>query len=62
MPTEYIAVAMRHARNELLPDGERVYAEIPELAGVWANGDIGVHLLNRILSQAGISRQKWEGA
>jgi predicted RNase H-like HicB family nuclease len=39
MLTDYIAAAMRHARYELLPDGEGVYGEIPELAGVWANGD-----------------------
>ena len=39
MLTEYIAAAMRRARYELLPNGEGVYAEIPELPGVWANGD-----------------------
>jgi predicted RNase H-like HicB family nuclease len=37
--TDYIAAAMKHARYELLPDGEGVYAEIPELPGVWANCD-----------------------
>ena len=39
MLTEYIAAALRHARYEFLPDGEGVYAEIPNLPGVWANGD-----------------------
>ena len=39
MLTEYITAAMNRAHYELLPDGEGIYAEIPELPGVWANGD-----------------------
>ena len=39
MLTDYITAAMNRAHYELLPDGEGVYAEIPELPGVWANGD-----------------------
>jgi predicted RNase H-like HicB family nuclease len=38
MLTDYIAAAMNRARYELLPDGEGIYAEIPDLPGVWANG------------------------
>lgn len=39
MLTDYITAAMRRAHYELLPDGEGIYAEIPGLPGVWANGD-----------------------
>lgn len=39
MLTDYITAAMKRAHYELLPDGEGVYAEIPGLPGVWANGD-----------------------
>lgn len=39
MLTDYIATAMRHARYELLPDGEGCYGHVPELPGVWANAD-----------------------
>ena len=39
MLTEYIATALRRARYEFLPDGEGVYAEVPDLPGIWANGD-----------------------
>ena len=39
MLTDYIAIAMRHAHYELLPDGEGFYGHIPELPGVWANAD-----------------------
>ena len=39
MLTDYIAAAMNRAHYELLPDGEGVYAKIPKLPGVWANGD-----------------------
>ena len=39
MLTEYIAAAMRHARYEILPEDAGYYGEIPELPGVWANGD-----------------------
>jgi predicted RNase H-like HicB family nuclease len=39
MLTDYIAIAMRHARYELLPEGEGFYGHIPQLPGVWANAD-----------------------
>jgi predicted RNase H-like HicB family nuclease len=38
MPTDYIAVALRFASCETLPDGS-VYCEIPQLPGVWSNAD-----------------------
>jgi hypothetical protein len=37
MLTDYIHAAMHQATNELLPDGEGFYGEIPILEGVWAN-------------------------
>jgi predicted RNase H-like HicB family nuclease len=36
--TEYIQAAMRHARCEVLPEGQMFYSEIPELPGAWSNG------------------------
>ena len=39
MLTDYITAAMRRAHYELHPDDEGIYAEIPGLPGVWANGD-----------------------
>ena len=39
MLTDYITAALRRAHYELLPDGEGIYAEIPGLSGVWANGE-----------------------
>ena len=39
MLTEYITAAMDRAHYELLPDGEGIYAEIPDLPGVWANAE-----------------------
>lgn len=39
MLTDYIAAAMLRAHYEPLPDGVGIYAEISELAGVWANAD-----------------------
>jgi predicted RNase H-like HicB family nuclease len=38
MLTAYIQAAMGHAVYEWLPDDGIYYAEIPELAGVWASG------------------------
>ena len=38
MITDYIMTAMRRAKYEILPDGEGIYAEIPQIPGVWANG------------------------
>jgi len=38
MLTRYIEVAMSRARVEWLDDSHEYYAEIPELAGVWATG------------------------
>lgn len=35
MLTEYLAAALRHARYELMEDGQ-FFAEVPELPGVWA--------------------------
>ena len=37
--THYIAAAMDDATYEILPEGEGIYAEIPALAGVWAQAD-----------------------
>jgi len=34
---DYIKAALRRARYELLDDDDSVYAEVPELPGVWAN-------------------------
>ena len=39
MPLDYIDAAMRRATYELLPNGEGVYGEVPELRGVWVNED-----------------------
>lgn len=36
MLTAYIQAAMQHATYEWLPEDELYYADIPELAGVWA--------------------------
>lgn len=37
MLLEYIRTAMRHARYEMLEEGEGFYGEIPECGGVFAN-------------------------
>lgn len=37
MLTDYINAALRNAKYEILEDG-RVYAEVPQLQGVWAEG------------------------
>lgn len=37
MLTQYIQAAMRHARYEILPDGEGIFGQIKNLQGVWAN-------------------------
>jgi predicted RNase H-like HicB family nuclease len=37
MLLEYIHTAMRHARYEILDEGEGYYGEIPECRGVFAN-------------------------
>jgi predicted RNase H-like HicB family nuclease len=37
MLSDFINVALRYAKYEILENG-RVYAEIPELRGVWAEG------------------------
>ena len=39
MLTKYIAAAMRHAKYELLEDGEGYFGSIPGLEGLWAQGD-----------------------
>ncbi len=39
MLTNYIQVAMRRARYEMLPDDGTFYGEIPGLDGVYANAD-----------------------
>ena len=39
MLTEYIRAAMRRARCERLSDDGGYYCEIPELPGVWADGE-----------------------
>ncbi len=38
MLTAYIRAAMRHARYEMIADGQPFYGEIPECQGVWATG------------------------
>jgi predicted RNase H-like HicB family nuclease len=37
MLLEYVHTAMRHARYEILDEGEGYYGEIPECRGVFAN-------------------------
>ena len=37
MLLEYVHTAMRHARYEILDEGEGYYGEIPECQGVFAN-------------------------
>jgi len=37
MLLEYVRTAMRHARYEVLDEGEGYYGEIPECRGVFAN-------------------------
>jgi predicted RNase H-like HicB family nuclease len=39
MFSDYIQVALRHARYEILPDDGTYYGEIPEFNGVNANSD-----------------------
>ena len=39
MLTKYMNVALAHAHYELLSEDEGYYASIPELPGVWGNGD-----------------------
>ena len=39
MFTEYVRVALRHAKYEILQDDGSYYAEIPECVGVYANAD-----------------------
>lgn len=39
MLSDYIAVAMRSARYEVLADDDTYYGEIPPCPGVWANAD-----------------------
>jgi predicted RNase H-like HicB family nuclease len=38
MIREYIDIALKHARYELIDDPEPYYGEVPELPGVWASG------------------------
>ncbi len=38
MLTEYVQAAMKHAHYEIMEDG-RYWGEVPELEGVWADGD-----------------------
>jgi len=37
MLTAYIKAAMRRAKYETLEDDGTIYAEVPDLPGVWAN-------------------------
>jgi|GEM_PF-163469 len=37
MLTDYIKAALKRAKYEIIEDDKSVYAEIPELPGVWAN-------------------------
>ena len=37
MLTQYIQIAMRQAKYEILPDDGTFYGEIPDFQGVWAN-------------------------
>ncbi len=39
MLTTYVNAALRHARYEILPDGEGYYGTVEALQGVWANAD-----------------------
>ena len=39
MLTEYIALAMRKAHYELLPDDKLYYGDIPEFKGVYATAE-----------------------
>lgn len=39
MLTKYMNAALAHAQYELLSDEEGYYASIPELPGVWGNGE-----------------------
>ena len=39
MLTRYMNAALAHAQYELLSDEEGYYASIPELPGVWGNGE-----------------------
>ncbi|MDO8672354.1 MAG: type II toxin-antitoxin system HicB family antitoxin [Dehalococcoidia bacterium] len=36
MLTDYVRIAMRHARYELLPEEGTYYGNIPDFQGVWA--------------------------
>ncbi|HSW51474.1 MAG TPA: hypothetical protein VLH09_14910 [Bryobacteraceae bacterium] len=38
MLTAYLRAAMRHARYEMMEDGQPYYGEIPVCEGVWAAG------------------------
>jgi len=38
MILQYIEKALSHARYEIIEDKKPYYGEVPELAGVWANG------------------------
>ena len=37
MLTDYIKAALKRAKYETLEDDGTIYAEVPELPGVWAN-------------------------
>ncbi len=39
MLLEYIQIALRHAKYEILPDDGSYYGEIPECNGVYANAE-----------------------
>ena len=39
MLTEYLQVAMRRAKYEIIPDDGTFYGNIPGFQGVWANAD-----------------------
>jgi hypothetical protein len=57
MVREYIDAAMRHAKYEILVEDSTFYGEIEGFDGVYAHEE----LLERILRQAGVSREEWEG-
>jgi predicted RNase H-like HicB family nuclease len=49
---EYVEAALSTARFELIEEGKRFYAEVPNFKGVWAEGrtkDSAIKMLRQVL-------------